>query len=300
MGDSQFIAKDLIVDDPSKDDFKIHGSVYVDPEIFEAEIDKIFHRSWLYLAHESQIAHPNDYLTAYLGREPVILCRGDRGKIRCFLNRCRHRGTLICRSWQGNSSRFRCIFHGWSYRNDGTLIGVPGRQGYPDDFEMDELGLVEVPRIGTYKGFIFASLTQDVPSLSDHLGNTKHFIDLLVDRYPEGIEIAKGAHRYSIRSNWKLQAESELDFYHGPFLHKGFFDAIGEKEALRLDLRDKIFAIYLGRGHAIDVHHKGSDYYGLSIPLASDEELEKRLGPIGSKWSKEIIGFHMFVFPNLI
>ena len=80
---------------------RVHGSIYTDPAIFELEMERVFGRAWVFLAHESQVAEPGDFFTTRLGRHPVIVCRDKDGAIRVFFNRCTHRGTIVCRGGTG-------------------------------------------------------------------------------------------------------------------------------------------------------------------------------------------------------
>src|SRR5262245_58284096 len=98
---------------------RVHRLVYTDPAIFDAEMTQIFGGTWVYLAHESQIPNPNDYITARLGLRPLIMVRDDTGKIRALYNRCTHRGTALCRFERGNAKFFQCPYHGWNFSNTG-------------------------------------------------------------------------------------------------------------------------------------------------------------------------------------
>lgn len=286
--------QDLIKEDGKS--FRLNTKVYKDEEIFRVEQEIFFHNSWTFLAHESQVEYPNDYMTTYIGRYPVILVRDERGKLRCFMNRCRHRGSLVCRAKSGNSRFFRCFYHGWSYSNEGKLVGVPDREGYPPDFDLDSMGLIEVPRLETYKGFVFASLKRDPPSLQDYLGNARPYIDLIVDKYPEGIEVAKGTHVYTVQGNWKLVLENSLDHYHAPFIHKSYFEAIGNQAGGRIELRSKNLVLYLGNGHGLDLMFRETDVYGHETNILLPGN---RLDEEKAKWAKRIT-FHLLLFPNAI
>lgn len=180
------------------------------------------------------------------------MTRDQKGDLRCFYNRCMHRGANICRSEKGNSSRFRCFYHGWTYKNTGDLIGVSDREGYDPNFNLGRLGLQPIAKVESYRGFIFGSLSPEVLTLEEHLGKAKYYLDLLIDKYPEGIRIAKGVTTYRFKGNWKLQCENAMDFYHLPFVHKSFMEikkARGGKAKLNFNVMSDDYAIYLGNGH---------------------------------------------------
>ena len=98
--------------------------VYVDPEIYELEQERLFRRTWLFLAHESELPQKGDYVARELAGEPVVLVRGDDGVVRGFLNSCRHRGMRLCRADKGHISVMRCSYHGWTYSKTGALLSV--------------------------------------------------------------------------------------------------------------------------------------------------------------------------------
>jgi phenylpropionate dioxygenase-like ring-hydroxylating dioxygenase large terminal subunit len=102
--------------------------VFTDPEVYRAEQERIFARCWLYVAHESQIPQPGDFVTNYMGEEPVIVCRDADGRVRVFLNSCRHRGMRVCRMDAGNTRMFHCPYHGWTY-NEGEPPSWVHEQG---------------------------------------------------------------------------------------------------------------------------------------------------------------------------
>ena len=122
-------------------DFRVRSHVYTDPLIYEQEIREIFERSWVYIGHESEIAHPGDCRTGRIGSQPMIIAQSKDGSIHVLLNVCRHRANAICREERGNSLNFRCPYHAWTYRNTGELIGVADRPSYPEGFTTEDLGL---------------------------------------------------------------------------------------------------------------------------------------------------------------
>ena len=138
--------KPYIVDRPDLDDFRLNRGALIDPEVLRVEKERIFDKCWIYAGHESEVLEPGDFLTRTVAGRPAILARASDGGMRLFLNTCRHRGARICRERAGNTKRFYCFYHGWSYDNDGSLVSVPGDDAYPDTFDRSELGLIEAPR----------------------------------------------------------------------------------------------------------------------------------------------------------
>ena len=96
---------------------RVHGDVYLRPEIFELEMDAIFTRGWIYLGHTNEIPEPGDYKLSWMGRASVILTRDESGQAQAMFNRCRHRAATVCQAEQGNANFFRCAYHGWTYDN---------------------------------------------------------------------------------------------------------------------------------------------------------------------------------------
>lgn len=202
---------------------RVHRDIYRDPEVFVAEMDRIFTRSWVYVAHESEVRQEGDYKATRVGTQPVIVNRDRQGQVRVMLNRCRHRAATVCQWRSGNAMSFRCRYHGWTYDASGDLVGVPFPEGY-EHRDRRDLGLVQAARVESYRGLVFASLDPDVPSLEDHLAGARPYIDRFMDHLPgHQLEVADQAHRLVFDGNWKLQMENGVDGYHANFTHQSFF-----------------------------------------------------------------------------
>jgi phenylpropionate dioxygenase-like ring-hydroxylating dioxygenase large terminal subunit len=204
------------------DEGLVHSDVYTSPEIFDLEIEKLFHGGWAFVGHDSEIPNPGDYVLRTIGRQSVIMNRDSEGKLHLLMNRCRHRANSVCQYDQGNTSHFRCSYHGWIYKNNGELVGLPFQEGaYSENFDLKDLPLVAV-KMAVYRGFIWGNLSNSSTTLEGHLGPAAmKAIDLFCDASPEGeIVLRQGCNKTRIYANWKFQGG---DGYHTPFTHKANF-----------------------------------------------------------------------------
>ena len=199
---------------------RVHRSLYTDPAIFNLEMTRVFGAVWVYLAHESQVPRPNDFLRVRLGLRPLILVRDTKGALRALYNRCTHRGATVCREARGSAKAFQCPYHGWTYHNTGKLAGVPWPEGYSCDFSRAEFNLMQVPRVESYRGFIFGTLNADAPALGDYLGPVRRPLDEWLDRHPGGALEVREANRLKFNGNWKLAYDNSADGYHVVFSHR--------------------------------------------------------------------------------
>lgn len=297
---------------------RVHRRVYTDPDLFELEMERMFGRAWLFVGHTSQVPNPGDYFTTDLGRQPVFMVRHRDGKVHVLLNRCTHRGPKVVNERCGNAKRLVCCYHGWTFDTDGTLLGVPVPEGNSACFDQSKLSLASAPRVGIYRGFVFASLSPTGASFEDHIGPMKGNIDDLVDRAPDGeIAFDVGMHRYVYNGNWKLQVENVLDSYHVPFGHAStvnkqgvqFSRREGDKEgAAVVEVKEKKTAsawmerksFVVGNGHGWTSNTQLAD--GERSSPAYDAYKKALADKVGAERAAEILKprlHNSMIYPNM-
>jgi phenylpropionate dioxygenase-like ring-hydroxylating dioxygenase large terminal subunit len=193
---------------------------WTDRSVYELEKKGIFGRAWLFLGHESQIRQPGDFVQAFMCETPIILSRGQDLQVYANVNSCSHRGLPVCRADHGNTRRFICPYHSWSYTVEGELATIPQETALRNKPDKSQLGLKRVPRVESWRGLIFGSFDPDIIPLADYLGDMRFYLDAFIDRFPGGIEFIGAPHRWVLDANWKLPVENQLgDVNHGAFLH---------------------------------------------------------------------------------
>ncbi len=197
---------------------RMSGKIFWDGEIYEQELEKIFARCWLFVAHESQIPKAGDYIATTMGEDEVLVVRQKDASIKVLINACPHRGNKVCFAEAGNARGFICNYHGWAFGTDGALRGMHESGVYEgSDFDKSQHGLREA-RVDSYKGLVFATFAADAPSLEEYLGPMAWYLDVILDNDEGGTEFAGGCIRSTIECNWKIAAENFV----GDILHAGW------------------------------------------------------------------------------
>jgi phenylpropionate dioxygenase-like ring-hydroxylating dioxygenase large terminal subunit len=256
----------------------VDNRVYTDAGVYEAEVERIFERVWMFACHESEVAGPGDFVTLDLAGTPAIVNRDNDGRVRAFCNTCRHRGSLVVLEETGSCRAFRCPYHSWVYSLDGKLASIPGEEAYNGTgFRREDFPLVEL-RCESLFGLVFVSLADDAEPLSVWLGPA--ITSVLRKPLASGQYEAFVSYGDALAVNWKVFAENARDGYHVPFVHPFFRAASPPRQ---YELAD--------HGHA--VQHLGMD------PAGMDPELwdQLRRDPLPGLEVGE--GYIVNVFPDL-
>lgn len=199
----------------------IPAYIYNDTELFALEKERLFSRTWMFVAHESEIPQDGDYVVRRVLEDSFIIARDSNGEVQAFFNMCLHRGMQVCRAEMGNASNFRCPYHGWTYRNDGRLTGLPFHRdayGGEEGFTKNQ-SLLPAPNLGNYNGLIFVNLDPNAEPLADFLGDFRFYLDYYTKQSTQGLQL-RGPQRWRIKANWKIGAENFAgDMYHTPHTH---------------------------------------------------------------------------------
>jgi benzoate/toluate 1,2-dioxygenase alpha subunit len=312
--DGSLITRDfsVMVDDRvNQGVFRVERSIYTDAQVFDAEMERIYDRTWVYLCHESQIPEAGSYFACEIGLQPVLVVRQKDNSIKSFLNACSHRGALLTATKQGKATTLTCRFHGWAYGCDGHCVRIKAeKEAYPeDDFDRAQYDLTPVARVESYRGFVFGSLNPDVEPLEESLAAAAGWIDLLVDQSPEGLEVVPGSSTYTIRGNWKMQVENSVDGHHVSTVHRVFASTVSNREERegsvglarteggRITGKVPSGAYDLGNGHmSIWAQHTTPE----RRPIWQKKDwLEATYSPAKVEWILER-GRNLAVFPNVM
>jgi nitrite reductase/ring-hydroxylating ferredoxin subunit len=200
---------------------RVPAAIFSNPQVHERELRQIFGRCWVYLAHESEIPNPKDFVQRKIGEDSFIVARDKDGAIQVMLNACRHRGVKVCRPDAGNAGGFVCPYHGWAYNLAGDLVGAPVWNKAFGDMSKADNGLLHAAQVGTCHGLIFATLDPTAPPLETYLGGMKWYLDVIFGLNEHGVEILAPPQRIILDANWKSSSENFAgDDYHLGTLHR--------------------------------------------------------------------------------
>jgi phenylpropionate dioxygenase-like ring-hydroxylating dioxygenase large terminal subunit len=292
--------------------FTVARRSWGDDEVFHREMAQIFRRCWQFLAHESEIPEPGDYVLRKMGRDPVIVVRDENGQVRVHLNTCRHRGVPLCRADSGNASHFRCSYHGWTYANTGELRGVTyqadvfGRGG----IDKSTLSLFSPAQVDSFLGLIFATWDPEAPALTEYLGDIGWYLETIFGKYADGLEVVGTPVRNIVRANWKTEGENlSGDGYHTTITHASAFELglfATQKDLVKL--ADDVAPKFTGRtvdggnGHTMRIQRlplrlEGTHYFGYPKEMWAD--FDEKLSPAQQQVMSCLSVGHGSIFPNM-
>ena len=210
--------------DPSHVGTALEPRLYIDPSLLEAEQELIFERTWQLAGHVASLPRPGSYLTAQAGNQPVLVVRDEQHELRAYRNVCRHRGSRLLSGSGQCKAAIRCRYHGWTYRLDGSLIGVPEGLSFPERPDKATLGLLPVA-LEVMCGLIFVNLDADATPLADLVGDlpqrlAPYRIETLTPFAPAG---------GTQPANWKAVADNYMEGYHIPIAHPGLMRMLDYK-----------------------------------------------------------------------
>ncbi len=267
----------------------VSRELYVNPDIFEQEMEQIFQRCWLFLGHESQLPNPGDFVISRMGAEEVILVRDRKdNQIRAFLNSCRHRGMKVVRYDQGNALIFTCPFHAWTYDTKGALVGAGFQhspEAYAGELRKSEWGLAEVAQFKNFHGSLWATWDPKAPSFEEYLGpfaeSLRHCLQSS-DGVDGGLDMFPPFQRHRLPTNWKVPGfTSVTDLTHTAMTHRSAAAAKLHQDRGALGGRDRQrnAAPFPQSKYAIGDHNLGHGgmctlYHNPGIPEYEDEWFE--------------------------
>ncbi len=285
----------------------IPAHIYNDAEIFELEKERLFSRAWMFVGHESEIPQPGDYVVRRVLEDSFIISRDEQGTIRALFNMCLHRGMQVCRAEMGNASHFRCPYHGWSYRNDGRIVGLPFHKeayGGEEGFARKGATLLPAPNLANYNGLLFVNMDPDAMPLDEYLGDFKFYLDYYTKQSASGIEL-RGPQRWRIKANWKIGVENFAgDMYHTPQTHTSVVE-IGLFREPKAEKRKDGMTYWAGRGGGTTYKLPPGDLEERLAYIGYPPEMIERMKQLWSTDQLQVIGEDAFMisaaslFPNM-
>ncbi len=204
---------------------------YLDQAVHDFEMEAIFDRSWQYLAPVHRLREPGSFVTATIGRTPVVVTRHRDGELHGFVNACRHRGFEVA-SGDGSCSRLQCRYHGWIYDLDGTLVRIGNAPDGSVD-NMGDLGLQPVS-VETFAQAVFVNPDPNAASFEDSNPGIRQVCETIGISFDEDRYVPFSRYEVTQASNWKLWYDNGTECYHCPTLHSQSFGAA-------YDVRDGLY-----------------------------------------------------------
>ncbi len=270
--------------------------LYLDPEVLDAEQRLIFERTWQLAGHVASLRRAGSYLTTSAGDQPVLVVRDENGELRAYRNVCRHRCSRLLSGDGQCKGAIRCRYHGWTYRFDGTLIGVPEALSYGERLNKSQLGLFPVA-VEEVAGLIFVNLDSEAAPLGELLGDLPQRLERyrlrdlvpfaeptrasrLLTRAPSGPDSGGGQ-----PANWKVVVENYLEGYHIPIAHPGLMRMLDYKH-YEAEVHDHYLWVEAPMRDKRSSNRLERLYMELAEPMPGLDEADRRI------WR------YVFIYPN--
>ncbi|HEU0229133.1 MAG TPA: aromatic ring-hydroxylating dioxygenase subunit alpha [Burkholderiaceae bacterium] len=302
---------------------EVHKDLFIDDEIFDLEMEHLFANTWVYVGHGSQVPNPGDFHSTTVGNQPVIMVRHTDKTVRVLYNRCPHKGVMVTGDTCGNTGKFfRCPYHAWTFKTDGSLLSIPLKKGYdPEVLTQCEAsqGMAAIENVRDHRGFVFCRLNPEGQSFEDFFGESLSTLDNMVDRSPEGrLEVAGAPLRYMHDCNWKMLVDNQTDTCHPMVAHESSAGTAvrvweGAPPGTPKPMAVQQFAPFISpyeffEGMGIRVWENGHGHTGVhnSIHAAYSEipdYLEAMVRAYGEARAHEILGdtrHNTIYFPNIM
>jgi benzoate/toluate 1,2-dioxygenase subunit alpha len=302
---------------------EVHRDVYIDEDLFKLEMERVFTQAWVYVGHDSQVPNHGDFYATTVGTQPVVMVRHSDGVVHVVHNRCPHKGVRVVGEACGNAGKyFRCPYHAWTFRTDGSLIGMPLRSGYENtgvELSPAAEGLAKVGAVHNYRGFVFARLSRLGPSFENFFGQSLSSLDNMIDRSPAGkLQVAGGVLRYMHNCNWKMLVENQTDTCHPMVAHESSAGTAvnvwkqappGTKKPMAVEIFAPFISPYeFFEGMGIRIWENGHAHTGVHTSIHADysavpDYFEKMVAAYGETRAKAILDenrHNTVYFPNMM
>lgn len=217
--------------------------IYQDPAVAVAERDRIFGEVPFIVAHSSELAGTNDFISVELPRNKVIVIRQKDGSVKAFVNACRHRGAELVSEPSGRCRIFSCPYHRWSYDPNGELRTVTLDNTF-GDFDRTRFGLIELP-VEERHGFVWIiDNAQREINVAAWLGPE---MDAILASFDIDRLVSIDPHTYRRPTNWKILQDGFLDNYHVKYAHPNTAGKMLHTNAVALEDFGRHFWFLTGR-----------------------------------------------------
>lgn len=242
--------------------------IYRDEEVYQQDLEQIWHKEWIFAGHTIEIEKAGEYMTIQVGDYPVVIVRDDNGNVRAFHNACRHRGSRVCSASKGKTAKLVCPYHKWTFGLDGKLL-FAGNMG--ENFNNNDHGLIPV-NCEVVNSYIYICVAEQAPDFEQFRNDVSPFIA------PHNLENTKVAFEANLveDGNWKLVFENNRECYHcdanHPELLNSFVENLsvagvgGDDDPELVAHWDKCEAAGLPSRMVMDIH---GQYRMTRIPLSA-------------------------------